>query len=151
MGMSAFFVNLPWLIRNYSGYGSFFGEANVNRLQPGWAILKLAVNPALFVQRLLGILYSNVGSPIFTSINTHLFSFINSISHNLRNLSHLSPSQFWPDISTAGFGINEDVAPNMIFILVFIFLLMYFLSRKRCRYALQFSLPILTFAFFIEW
>jgi hypothetical protein len=151
LGLIATFVNLPWLIRNYSGYGSFFGEANVNRLQPGWAILKLAINPALFVERLLGILFSNIGLPIFTSINTHLFSFLKSISHSLRNLSHLPVSQYWPDITTAGFGINEDVAPNLVFVVFFISLVAYFLYKKRMKMALQLLLPLLFFVFFIEW
>jgi hypothetical protein len=142
-------TNLPWLLRNYSAFGSFSGPATVAKVN-GFSIIKLALSPGLYIFRIVGLFYSNVGQPKLHTLNRwalHLSLDLGKIFKHL-DFPH---SKYWPDLHAAGFALNEDSAPNTVWVIFVVLITFYFLFRHNWIRLLIFSSPIILYCFFIEW
>ncbi len=142
-------INLPWLLRNRSAFGSFSGPASVANAG-GFSILKMAFSPGLFIIRIVGLFYSNVGQPKLHSLNNLFLSLASDVGRILKHLD-FPHSKYWPDFHTAGFALNEDSAPNTIWAIIAIAVCCYCLYRRYWIRFLIFSSSILSYCFLVEW
>ena len=142
-------LNIPWMLRNLNTFGTLSGPASASDTS-GFAILKIALSPGLYLARLTGFLFINIGQPKFNFFTHLLMGVANPVLSVYRYLD-FPRSHYWPQLSQSGFGINEDLAPNSIVIATFLAVCIYLLIKRRFVVALFVASPLLLFNLFVEW
>ena len=140
------FVNSGWILRNFDTFGNVSGKPEISKM-----LIDFSLNPGVIFARLILSLGSNIGIPGLTIFNR----FIQGIEAklidplNLSTKSDLFPYGFNP--RTIVFGVNEDVAANLVFAIFllsgFIILL---LNRKYSHFLKLFLILALPF-FIVAW
>ena len=145
----SFSLNLPWLYRNFVNFGSISGPAT-SAGPDGFSVLKIALSPGLLLARFFGFIFSNLGQPVLHQLNSLLLRSFSAILGACKIIDFPS-SKYWPNLSDAGFGINEDLAPSSLLTLLCLSLVLYLLFKREFKRVLLLLSPLLIFSIFVEW